>query len=196
MHRDDVGGCQQRFKIDVIGHGAAGVRGIGVIGQHLHTECARGGGRAGADLTEAQDPQGLSVEFDQRIIPVAPVYVVFPFAGMHGLAVMAYMEAGLQHQRDRVLAHRRAAVCGDIGDGDAPLFRVGNVDNVITGRQHVDEFYARAGVNDIFRDRHLFRVDQFGVSDTRYNLLLVRLRRAVVYGQIAQSAQFVPAQIV
>ncbi|MPM56666.1 hypothetical protein SDC9_103475 [bioreactor metagenome] len=107
---------------------------------------------------------------------------------MYRRAVMAYMEAGFQHQRDRILAHSGGAISRDIGDGDAFLFRVGDIDYVVARRQHINEFYARAGVDNIFRDRHLFRINQFGVANAVYHLLLVRLRRAVIHGQVSQSA--------
>ena len=53
MHRDNIGGGKQRFKINVVCHRAPGIRGIRVIGQHLHAESAGCSGGMDADLAKA-----------------------------------------------------------------------------------------------------------------------------------------------
>ena len=105
------------------------------------------------------------------------------------------MVADLQQQRHGKLRHRRRAVGGHVGNGDAALPCVRIVHDVIARCQHADEAQRRAGVQHGGGERRLVRQHDLGAADALDDLRLVRQARTVVDRQLTQRAQRVPAQI-
>ena len=75
VEKHHVRPAQQRVQIHIGSDGPALVTGIRVAGQDLHAQGLDDGPGGSANAAEADDPGGLSGQFDQRIVPVAPVRV-------------------------------------------------------------------------------------------------------------------------
>ena len=173
----------------------AGVVGIQVVGQHLH---AQGPGNAPLSLSnaaKADNTDGLTLQLNEGVVPIAPVDTVGPVAGVNGGVVMADVMAYLQQQGDGKLAHRGGAIGGHIGDGNPLLFGVFIIHYVVAGGQHRNHLHAGAGVDDLFGDGGLVGKDHLRIPDAGDGLVLVGEAGAVIDRQITQPAQFVPAQV-
>ena len=167
----------------------------GVIGDDLHPQGGADGRRVPPDVPQADKAQGLALQLDEGIVPVAPVLAVFPFALIDGFAVMADVVAHLQQQGDGELADGGGAVGGHVGDGDALRPGVDIVHHVVAGGQYGDVFDAGTGVQHLPGDGGLVGQHYLRVPNAVDCLLPVREAGAIVDRQFPQGPEGLPAEI-
>ncbi len=78
----------------------SGLRLGAVVGDDVHPQSLGGLGGVDADAAAAQQTEGLARQLDERVVPVAPVRAVLPFALVDGAVMVADVETGFQHQGD------------------------------------------------------------------------------------------------
>ena len=165
-----------------------------VIGNDVHAETLCRLRSMDADAAAAEKAVGHTGQLDERIVPVAPVGVVFPLALVHGAVVMADVQAAFEHERDGELADGITAVVRHIGDRDALLAGIVDVDNVEARGEHRDKAEIRAGVEHGAADGRLVREDDLRIADAADDLRVV-VGCAIVDRDLAQLFQLRPAQI-
>ncbi len=195
MEGNHIGPGQKGVQVHVLSDLPAAVIGVDVIGQHLHAQGLGHPALGLADAAKAHNADGLALQLDEGVVPVAPVGAAGPVSGVDGGVVVADVVAHLQQQGDGELAHRGGAIGGDVGDGDALFGGIGVIHHVVAGGQQGDEFNAGAGVNDLFGDGCLVGKDHLRVSDAGDGFVLVGEAGAVINRQLTQPAQPVPAQV-
>ena len=127
-----------------------------------------------ADAAAAEKAVGHTGQLDERIVPVAPVGVVFPLALVHGAVVMADVQAAFEHERDGELADGITAVVRHIGDRDALLAGIVDVDNVEARGEHRDKAEIQTGVEHGAADGRLVREDDLRIADAADDLRVDR----------------------
>ena len=111
-----------------------------------------------ADLAETDDTCGLTGDFDHRKVPVAPVDVGCPLAGVDGIVVVADVGADLKEQADCELAHVVGAVDRDVQDRDALFLSILIIHDIVAGGKDSDSLQVRARVDGRLTDGCLFSV--------------------------------------
>ena len=195
MEGDHVGLGVEGIQVHILSDLPAGIVGVQVIGQHLHAHGLGDAPLGLANAAEADNANGLALQLDEGVVPVAPVDAVGPVAGVDGGVVVADVVAHLQQQGDGKLADRGGAVGGHVGDGDALFGGVDVVHHVVAGGQHGNHFHAGAGVDDLFGDGGLVGKHHLRVPDAGDGLVLVGEAGAVIDRQLSQLPQLVPAQV-
>ena len=139
MQGDHIGACKQRVKRGIFGQRAAGAAFIFVISDHIHTKRPCNTPGRLSDPSKADNPHRLARQLDQRVIPKTPVGILFPAAGVDGVAVMSDMVADFKQHGNCKLADSRRSICRDVADRDPAFTRRGYVNYIVTCRQNADK---------------------------------------------------------
>ena len=194
MQADHVAAPVEFRKGDVFPDAPAGVAGTGVAGQHGHAQCPGDAALRLANPAEAQDTQGLTLQFHQGIVPIAEVYAVLPLALVDGLVMVPDMVTDLQQQGDGILADGSGAVAGNVAYRDPQLTGAVCVHNVVARGQHADIAQAGALLQHLAAEGSFVDDDNLRVSDAAQNLSGVS-GGAVIDRQLAQLLKGGPTQI-
>jgi hypothetical protein len=103
---------------------------------HVHAQGTRRDRQATTDRTVADDAERLSLELQERTLPVAIVDRPLPIARMHGSIMQPDPVAELEQQRERVLHDARRAVRRYVAHCDAAFRRRLEIDGIDARRQH------------------------------------------------------------
>ena len=137
-----------------------------IEGDDVHAESFRDASLSLTDAPEADDAHGLSLQLDQRIVPVAPVNVFSPFSFMDSLVMVADVMADLKEKSDGELADRCGSVCRNIYDRNSLFSGVVIVDDIVAGGESRDQLDTRTLVDGLTGDRGLICDDNLGITDT------------------------------
>ena len=151
---------------NVIRDRAAGFIRVEVIGDDVHAESFRDASLSLTDAPEADDAHGLSLQLDQRIVPVAPVNAFSPFSFMDSLVMVADVMADLKEKSDGELTDRGGSVCRNIHNRNSLFSGVVIVDDIVAGGESRDQLDTRTLVDGLTGDRGLICDDNLGITDT------------------------------
>ena len=195
VQADHVGLVQERVQAHIGADLPACVALRAAVGQHLHAQRPGDAPHLSADAAKADDAHGLTGQLRQRALPVAPLRPILPLALVDGAVMLRHMIADLQQQRNGELRHRVRAVARHIGHRHALLPGVVHVHQIISGGEDGDIPHVGAGVQHLPADGRLVGHDDLRIADVPGDLRRVVLRHAVIYGQLTQCPQRVPAQV-
>ena len=195
VQRNDVRAGVKLVQSNIFHDRATGVIRIEIVSQHVHAE-RLGDTRLGlTDASEADDADGLALQLDERIVPIAPVGIRGPLARMDRRAVMADMVADLQQQSNRELTDRCCSIGRHVDDRNALFPCVLIVHNVIARRKNCNQPDIRARINRRAGDRRLIHNDDFRIADALRDQRGFCIRCAVINGQFSKRLQPFPTQI-
>src|SRR5947209_6154006 len=99
-----------------------------VAGETLHAKSGREAQHFHADMTRADDPQGLALEFEtaQRLVGKGA-----PMQALHGFAQPPRQR---QHQGESMLRHRLVSIGGNVAYGDSAARACLKIDMIEGGR--------------------------------------------------------------
>ena len=186
---------KQGIQINILADGMAGIVGIDIVCQnaHAHRLCDSAFGLS--DASKADDANGFARQFNERIIPIAPVGICSPVSVVDRRAVMADMVADLQQQSNRELTDRCCSIGRHVDDRNALFPCVLIVHNVIARRKDCNQPDIRARINRRAGDRRLIHNDDFRIANALRDQRGFCIRCAVINGQFSKRLQPFPTQI-
>lgn len=159
------------------------------MGKDTHAEGPGDRCGGGTDASIADQPERQPLEFDERTLPITPVFACGPVPGTGGCGVMTHMLGQLENQGKGHLSDRPRAVVWDIGDRDAPLAGGDAIDNIGAGRKNPQIFEPGQLPEDVAVERRLVCQNTFGVLRAFDH----RVRRAaLVDPEVPQSVELLP----
>ena len=159
---------------------------------YFHAEADGDAGGVVAGLSEADDTDFLTAQFDERSVPEAEIGTVAPTAVAYLVGVVLHLLGDVEDVREDHLRDGRGAVCRDIGNDDAPLFGSGGIDDVVSGGKYADVFQVGQGC-DGRRIEHDFVRQQDICSGCTFKYF--GGGGTFVNGTFAQAFQFVPGEV-
>ena len=106
---------------------------VRIKGENLHPKGFGNFRRPLTDAPEADDPHCLPRQLCQRVVPKAPIGIIFPPSTVDRLTVVGGMVTELQQQCENILGHCRRSIGGYVADRDTASCRRLYVYYIITG---------------------------------------------------------------
>ena len=139
-----IAGGKGFFKAETLHIGGQGFLWLGGDGEEAHTEGAQAFGHGLSDIAETHDGHFQTVQFDDRMLPVAEILAACPFAFVaDALRVAAHLVANFQQVRHDRLSHSLGAVARTVAHGDAVATRRLHIYDIVARSRHADKFELR-----------------------------------------------------
>ena len=169
MKEDHIRLCKQLVKRNILSKLCTSLTLISIISKNLHIQRIQKLGSSLSNSTKANDTGSLSIKLDHRIIPVAPVCIIFPFTSLNSLIMMTIVRTDLKKKAKSILTNDLGSVGRHIYNRNVFFFCIVVIHYIIAGSQNSDQLDIRAFVNCLFGDRSFIDDNDLSVSDTLSN---------------------------
>ena len=195
MNTDHIRLREQLVQRDIFADGAARVVGVGVVDENAHAERFGDGTGMTADLAAAAQTEGFTLQFNEGIVPVAPIGVRGPFAGVDRFAVRAHVMAHLQQKGDGKLADGGRAVDRDVYHRNTLFASIVDVYNVEARGKYGDELQVGAAIDGLAGDGRLVHHHDIRTLHPLGDERAFLVGCAVIDSEVAKLPQRVPTEI-
>ena len=166
MKEDHIRLCKQLVKRNILSKFRTSLTLISIISKNLHIQSIQKLGSSLSNSTKTNDTGSLSIKLDHRIIPVAPVIIILPFASLNSLIMMTIMRTDLKKKTKSILTNDLGTISRNIHNRNILLFCIIVINNIVAGSQNSDQLHVRALINRLFGDRSLVNDNNLSITDT------------------------------
>ena len=164
-----------------------------IVRQHLHIQRVQQFCSCLTNPAKTDDTGCFSIQFDHRIIPITPVFIILPFSGFNSFIMMSVMRTDLQEQTQGILSYDLCSIGRNVYYRDSLLFCVCVIHYIVSCGKDSDQSDISAFIDGLFGDRRFVDHNNLRVSDPFCDQRRFFIGSPVIYCHFSQFLQSIPA---